>query len=142
MRFWRFVPVFLLLFLLIGGFAVAGVPDVDKAQGMALRWDRDFDLLIDMKDVPTLAQKKLEQEKKILIAERDSLKRTLASLDKRLAVVNGSFSNEALVEEMLKLKEHDAASVRKTLREQKARTQQRIAEVERSLKALSGNGES
>lgn len=142
MTFRRFIPVFLLFSLLTGGFSVAGVPDASKAQDMSLRWNRDFDLLIDMEDVPTLAQKKLEKRRNALLKERASLKRKLADLDDRIAAISGTFTNEVLLDEMLKLKVKDAASVRRKLQEQRAGTVRRIIEIDRSLKALSEKGES
>jgi len=142
MAFKRCISAFLLLVLLIGVPVAVGAADGNGKQDMALRWDRDFDLLIDMEDVPTLAQKKQKQEKKILLAEKTSLKRKLADLDRRMAAVSGSFTNEALLEEMLRLKKRDAASVRKELRKRRAGLQRRIAEIDRSLKVLSEKGES
>lgn len=107
---------------------------------MDLRWNRDFDLLLDMGDIPTLQQRKDTARRAALEKERADLEDRLADLEGRLASVEGSYTSEAVLKEMLRQDVNDMQTVQSNLNREVQQTRQRIEDVDRALKRLGPAG--
>lgn len=115
---------------------------VDKAPvaDEALAWDRDFDLLLELKHAPTKTQKAAEDERAALLKERDGLASKVAELKARLAAVEGTYTTEALLTEMLRQDVADMQSVRDNLRRWIKADEDRMSDIDARLKAIAPPG--
>jgi septal ring factor EnvC (AmiA/AmiB activator) len=107
-----------------------------SAGDMDLKWNRDFDLLLDMGDVPTVQQRVDTARRKTLEKERASLEARLADLKSRLASVEGSYTSEAVLKEMLRQDVNDMQTVQSNLKRDVEQTQRKINDVDEALKHL------
>ncbi len=114
----------------------------DKAAGAdeALAWDRDFDLLLELKNTPTKTQRAAENERAALLKERDGLASKVAELKARLAAVEGTYTTEALLTEMLRQDVADMQSVRDNLRRWIKADEDRMSDIDARLKAIAPPG--
>jgi gas vesicle protein len=103
---------------------------------MDLKWNRDFDLLLDMGDVPTVQQRVDTAKRETLQKERAGLEARLADLKSRLASVEGSYTSEAVLKEMLRQNVNDMQTVQSNLKRDVEQTQQKIDDVDEALKHL------
>ncbi len=106
---------------------------------MDLKWNRDFDLLLDMGDVPTVQQRADAARREVLEKEHAGLEARLADLKGRLASVEGSYTSEAVLKEMLRQDVNDMQTVQSNLKREIEQTQQKIEDVDEALKHL-GSG--
>jgi hypothetical protein len=146
------LPLSLAIFVLLAlapGVGAAPAPQQAAAKGQppsnveALAWDRDFDLLLELSDEPTPAEIALESKMAALEKERQVLVTQRQDLKRRLEALQGSFTSETLLNEMLRLGVSDLQSVQKTLRDDLEQTDDRIRDLDFKLKRLktpSGGG--
>lgn len=111
-------------------------PRRSEALDPAMRWDRDFDLLLEMEAVPTLAERKLALQRKTLLSERRSKTKELRDLKNRLTAITGSFSSSDVLREMLRQKVDNMDSARTNLKREIRETVRRIEEIDKALKWL------
>ncbi len=113
-----------------------------EASNMDLRWNRDFDLLLDMGNVPTVQQQKDAARRKALLKERSALEDRLADLESRLASVEGSYTSEAVLQEMLRQGVSDMQTAQNNLKREAEQTRQKLDAVDKALMRLgAGPGE-
>ena len=93
-----------------GAGAAAGAP-APAAGEESLSWDRDFDLLLELKDVPTRAELDREARRQALMEERERLARALGDLQSRLDSLQGTYSTEILLNAMLRQGASDMQTV-------------------------------
>jgi hypothetical protein len=146
------LALFLSVFLLLAPAAGAGTtppPQKDEVEtgippgAEALVWDRDFDLLLELTNEPTPAQLALESKRLAIEKERQVLVARRLDLSRRLESLQGSYTSETLLNEMLRLGVSDLQAVQKTLRDDLKRTDDRIQDLDFQLKRLktpSGGG--
>ncbi len=103
---------------------------------MDLRWNRDFDLLLDMGNVPTVQQRKDAARRKALEKERGTLEDRLADLQSRLASVEGSYTSEAVLQEMLRQGVSDMQTAQDNLKREVEQTRQKLEAVDKALRRL------
>lgn len=118
-----------------GAGGAAGAP-APAAGEEALSWDRDFDLLLELKDVPTRAELDREARRQALIEERERLARALGDLQSRLDSLQGTYSTETLLNEMLRQGASDMQTVVANLNREIKATKAKIADVDDRLKRL------
>jgi chromosome segregation ATPase len=99
-------------------------------------WERDFDLLLELKNIPTKGQLVIAARRQALEEERGALLARQEDLKKRLAQIQGTYSTEFLLNEMMQLEVSDLQSVQTRLREELRVVSERIAEVEREIRKL------
>ncbi len=68
----------------------------------AMAWDRDFDLLLELNKAPTKVQTVQEDKRQALVQEREKVMAHMTDLKARLAAVEGTFTTEAVLNEMLR----------------------------------------
>ena len=102
----------------------------------ALEWDRDFDLLLEVENQPTRAQLLLASRIEGLEKQEESLSQQLADLKARTAALEGTYTTEALLKEMLRQGVSDLQSVQRNLKNDTDRTQARLLEVQAELARL------
>ncbi|MGA9751930.1 MAG: hypothetical protein WBS54_09090 [Acidobacteriota bacterium] len=102
----------------------------------ALEWDRDFDLLLEVENQPTRAQILIASRIEGLEKQEESLSKQLADLKARSAALEGTYTTEALLKEMLRQGVSDLQSVQRNLKNDTDRTQARLFEVQAELARL------
>jgi hypothetical protein len=104
--------------------------------GIALSWDRDFDLIYDWETPPEPERAEYGRRREGFETERRALEERLADLELRLAAVQGSYTTEALLREMLAQDVASLQEVQNNLRRDMADTERRIKEVDEVLRRL------
>lgn len=102
----------------------------------ALAWDRDFDLLLEMKNEPTRAQREMDTRRDGLVKERRDLTDRIDGLRARLAAVEGTYTTEAILNEMLRQGVADMQTARENLRTWIRRDEDRVKEIDAGLQKL------
>jgi hypothetical protein len=106
----------------------------------AMAWDRDFDLLLEIRKDPTKDQIKAEDLRQSLLQERQELVARVADFKARLSTVLGAFTTEALLNEMLLQGVADMRSVHENLQAWIARDEARIKEIDARLQKIAERG--
>lgn len=101
-----------------------------------MTWERDFDLLLEVQNIPTKGQLIASAREAALIQERDSEQAKLEDVKKRLALLQGSYTTEALLNEVLRLGVTDFQSVQTKLEEEIREHSKRINDIDEQLKRL------
>jgi hypothetical protein len=101
-----------------------------------MSWDRDFDLLLELKAAPTKAQRDSEARREALEKERAELSDRLEDLQSRLAAIEGTYTSEALMDEMLRQGVGDLQSAQGNLRQWIHKDQERVREIDADLKKI------
>ncbi len=112
-----------------------------QTSDMDLRWNRDFDLLLDMGNVPTVQQEKDTARRKALEKERGELEDSLADLKSRLASVEGSYTSEAVLQEMLRQGVSDMQTAQNNLKREVEQTHKKLDTVNKALRRLGAQPE-
>lgn len=112
-------------------------PEGESASGLALQWEKDFDLLYDLEGADPVREA-AESRRKALEMERQGLEARIAALRERLGTLEGSYSTEVLLREMLALDVGTLQEVQAVLRRELAAAEGRRKEVEEALRRLPG----
>ncbi len=107
----------------------------------ALLWERDFDLLLDLKNIPTHAEILRESRIQALRQERQTLRKRLAELQARSAAIQGTFTTEALLNEMLRQGASSVQQVQKNLKDEMDKITTRMREIDDQLRRLGATRE-
>lgn len=107
-----------------------------KPQEEAMSWDRDFDLLLELKAAPTKAQRETEERRVALEKERVEVSDRLDELQSRLAAIEGTYTSEALMDEMLRQGVGDLQSAQNNLRQWIHKDQERAREIDAELQKI------
>lgn len=99
-------------------------------------WERDFDLLLELKNIPTQGQLLAAAQRRALEEEREALLARQEDLKKRLAQIQGTCSTEFLLNEMMRLDVSDLQSVQGKLKEDLRVVSERLVEVDRQIRKL------
>lgn len=99
-------------------------------------WERDFDLLLDSGEVPGPEALALAARKADLEAERDRLQQKLDDLRQRQSSIQGSYTTEALLEEMLRQDAHSLQAVQANLAAWIQETEAKLRDVDRNIALL------
>ena len=103
------------------------------AQEEAMAWDRDFDLLLELKAAPTKAQVEAEERRASLEKERSELIEHLEDLRSRLSAIEGTYTSETLLNEMLRQGVGDTQAAKDNLGKWIRQDEERLKEVEATL---------
>lgn len=109
----------------------------EASSGLALEWEKDFDLLYDLEGKDP-AGEAAESRRKALELERQGLEARIEELRERLGALTGSYSTELLLREMLTLDVGTLQEVQAILRRELADAERRRKEVEETLRRLPG----
>jgi chromosome segregation ATPase len=109
----------------------------EGASTLALQWERDFDLLYDLEGADP-AREAAETRRRALELERQGLDARIGALRERLGALEGSYSTELLLREMLTLDVGTLQEVQAVLRRELAAAEGRRKEVEEALRKLPG----
>lgn len=120
--------------------APAGAGQPDAAGLEALAWDRDFDLILELRKVPSGAQLLKEARRQALEKEKGELQAKVKELQSRLDALQGTYTSETLLNEMLRQGVSDMQSATKNLKDEIHRDQGRIDDLNQSLKRLAAPG--
>jgi len=120
--------------------AVAAMSPAAPGADEAMAWDRDFDLLLELKNEPTKAQSEMITQRAGLEQERRNLLEQLGDLRSRLATVEGTYTTEAILSEMLRQGVADMPAAQENLRSWIKRDETRVKEIEARLRRLSAQG--
>jgi len=107
----------------------------------ALAWDRDFDLLLEMKNEPTRAQREVDARRAGLVQERGDLVEKIDGLRARLAAVEGTYTTEAILNEMLRQGVADMQTARENLRTWIRQDEDRVKEIDAGLQRLAAEAD-
>ncbi|MGC8762638.1 MAG: hypothetical protein ACP5VN_03235 [Acidobacteriota bacterium] len=109
----------------------------EGSSGLALQWEKDFDLLYDLEGADPVREA-AETRRKALELERQGLDVRIGELRERLRSLEGSYSTELLLREMLALDVGTLQEVQAVLRRELAAAEGRRKEVEEALRRLPG----
>jgi len=112
-------------------------PNREGSSALALQWEKDFDLLYDLEGADP-ARDAAETRRKALELERQGLDARIGALRERLGALEGSYSTELLLREMLTLDVGTPQEVQAVLRRELADAEGRRKEVEEALRRLPG----
>jgi transposase len=101
-----------------------------------MAWDRDFDLLLELKNEPTRAQREVGARRAGLVQERRELVERIDGLRARLAAVEGTYTTEAILNEMLRQGVADMQTARQNLRNWIRQDEDRVKEIDAGLQRL------
>ena len=141
--------VLAVLFLVAGLFAkpqenpatdAKAPPAASGGTGEAMAWDRDFDLLLELKKEPTKAQREITSKRADLEQERLNLLEQLDDLRARMAAVEGSYTSEAILGEMLRQGVADMTTAQENLRVWIKRDEAQVKDLDTRMKQLSAQG--
>ena len=116
--------------------ATASAPGADEA----MAWDRDFDLLLELKNEPTKAQRETASRRADLELERRTLIEQLAEMRARLAAVEGTYTSEAILSEMLRQGVADMPAAQENLRSWIRRDEARLKDLDVRIMRLATQG--
>ncbi len=108
-------------------------PAVDMER---MRWEKDFELLLEIAGVPTRGQAELEKNISSLEKEREVLLKRKERLSARLDRLNSSYTSDQLYDEMLEEETMDLSSTKKSISSKLEEVAQRLEEVEDQLRKL------
>jgi hypothetical protein len=108
----------------------------DSASIDPMTWERDFDLLLEVQNIPTKGQIMASARLEALTKERDTEQAKLDDVTKRLALLQGTYTTEALLNEVLRLDAKDFQSVQAKLQEEIRQHKKRLSEIDDQLKRL------
>lgn len=108
-------------------------PGVDLER---LKWEKDFELLLEMAGVPTRGQAELEGGIATLEKEKDSLLEKKRRLSARLERLNSSYTSDQLYDEMLEEDTMDLASTKESISAKLAALDERLEEIDAGLRKL------
>ena len=106
----------------------------------AMAWDRDFDLLLEINKAPTKIQTIQEGKRKALAKEREEVLTHETDLKARLAAVEGTFTTEAVLNEMLRQGVADMLTAQDNLRQWIKEDDDRVRELDAKLQKLASEG--
>jgi chromosome segregation ATPase len=119
--------------------AVAPAFCQDKPQDIdyqRLKWEKDFELVLEINNVPTKGQIALENSINLLENEQASLTKKKEKLQQRLEILNSTYSSDMLYDEMLEEETRDLASTKESISKKLAAADERLADIEDKLKKL------
>lgn len=102
----------------------------------ALRWERDFDLLLDLQNVPSPADLVRQARIEELKNQRRALRAHLADLQGRWAALQGTYTTETLLNEMLRQGVPSLQEVQKNLKDEMDQTTAKIQNLDDKLRRL------
>jgi hypothetical protein len=108
----------------------------ESAGDEALAWDRDFDLLLELKNEPTRAQREVDARRAGLVKERGELVEKIDGLRARLAAVEGTYTTETILNEMLRQGVADMQTAQENLRTWIHQDEDRVKEIDAKLQRL------
>jgi len=126
-------------FLVLCLFAAAYLFSQEPVSGVdmeRMRWEKDFELLLEIAGVPTRGQVELEQNISSLEKERESLLRKRDRLSARLDRLNSSYISDQLYDEMLEEETMDLSSTKKSISSKLETVEERLGEIEDKLRKL------
>jgi FtsZ-binding cell division protein ZapB len=118
--------------------ASSGAPAPAGDEAMA--WDRDFDLLLELKNEPTRGQQEMDTQRAALEQERRVLLERMDGLRSRLAAVEGTYTTEAILKEMLQQEVADMQTAQENLRNWIRQDEDRVKEIDARLQKLAVEG--
>jgi len=101
-----------------------------------LRWERDFELILEIGDVPTRGQEELENSIALLEKEKDSLVKKKERLASRLERLNTTYSSDELYDEMLEEETTDLSATKESISTKLAAVEERLDNIESRLRKL------
>ena len=101
-----------------------------------MTWERDFDLLLEVQKIPTKGQLIASARLAALMQERESEQAKLDDVKKRLALLQSTYTSEALLNEVLRLDAKDFQSVQTKLEDEIRQHTKRLSEIDQQLKRL------
>ena len=105
-----------------------------------MAWDRDFDLLLELKNEPTRGQLEMDTQRAVWKKERRELLDRMGGLRSRLAAVEGTYTTEAILNEMLRQEVADMQTAQENLRNWIRQDEDRVKEIDARLQNLSFEG--
>lgn len=114
-------------------FQQGAAPGVDLER---LKWEKDFELLLEIAGVPTRGQVELEDGIASLEKERDVLVKKKERLAARLERLNSSYTSDQLYDEMLEEETTDLTSTRDSISAKLAAVDERLEDVDGRLRKL------
>jgi hypothetical protein len=106
----------------------------------AMAWDRDFDLLLELKNEPTRGQREVDARRAGLEQERRDLLQRMDGFRSRLADVEGTLTTETILNEMLRQGVADMQTARENLRIWIRQDEDRVKEIDTGLQRLAFEG--
>lgn len=103
---------------------------------LVLKWEKDFELILELNDVPDKGTVKFKKEKASLEGERQLLIERKESLEKRLELLSAAYSSEELYEEMLEEETTDLSSTKESISKKLEVVKEKLNETEYRLKRL------
>lgn len=101
-----------------------------------LSWEKDFELIIELNNIPTKGQIKLKDETALLEKEKSELLKKKEILEKRLEIINNPVFTDKLYDEMLAEGTNDVSSTKDSIQKKLDNVNEKLDEVNRKLRKL------
>ena len=105
-----------------------------------MAWDRDFDLLLELKNEPTREQRERGARRAGLEQERRDLLQRMDGFRSRLADIEGTLTTETILNEMLRQGVADMQTAWENLRIWIRQDEDRVKEIDAGLQRLAFEG--
>ncbi|MCX7830156.1 MAG: hypothetical protein N2445_03725 [Acidobacteria bacterium] len=102
-----------------------------------LSWEKDFELILELNDIPTRGQINFKAEKESLEKEKNDLLKKKEILEKRLEILNNPVFTDKLYDEMLLEGTNDVSSTKESIQKKLNSVNERLDEINRKLRKLS-----
>lgn len=101
-----------------------------------LSWDKDFELILELNNVPTRGEVARKKEKQSLEKEKNELIKKKEILEKRLEKLNNPVFTDELYDEMLLEETNDISSTKESIQKKLDDVNERINEINSRLRKL------
>jgi len=101
-----------------------------------LSWEKDFELIIELNNIPTKGQVKIKDEKSALEKEKSELLKKKEILEKRLEILNNPVFTDKLYDEMLLEGTNDVSSTKESIQKKLDIVNERLDEINSKLRKL------
>jgi len=120
--------------------ATPSTPQAVDPSTEAMAWDRDFDLLLELNNAPTKTQTIQEDKRKALLQEREKVLAHMTDLEARLAAVEGTYTTEAVLNEMLRQGVGEMLTAQDNLKRWIKEDDDRLKDLDAKLQKLAYRG--
>ncbi len=124
------------LFFLFFSISTMFIFGQDRDLSLQLSWEKDFELILELQDLPTRGEIKKSKERETLLKVKENLQEEKKVLEKRLDLLRSPIYTDQLYDEMLEEGTNDINSTRESIEKKLKDVNLKLDEVERKLRHL------
>jgi len=124
------------LILALAALLCAGQEPAPAVDLESLKWEKDFELVLELACIPTKGQVELERKIASLEEERAALMKKKERLSARLDRLNSTYTSDQLYDEMLEEETTDLSSTKDSIALKLAAVNEKLDDVDGKLRKL------